>query len=158
MLFLVVAVIGLALLAVSVVFDGLLDFFDLDTPFLSGTALAAFLAGFGLTGMLIPDSWGTAGVLAAAGVAGLLVAGIAGFGIAAMKNTRTDANISGMNVLGADGYVITPILAGQYGEVAVTVAGHRVKYNALSDEDLARGTHVAVVASLSGSSVRVAAL
>jgi membrane protein implicated in regulation of membrane protease activity len=157
-LFTVLAVTGLLLLLVSVLFDGLLDIFDLDSPFLSGTALAAFLSGFGFTGMLIPESWGTAGVLAAAAVAGLALAAGAGLGIKAMKNTQTDANVSASNVVGSIGTVTSPILVGQYGEVSVTVVGHRMKYNALADEAIARGTSVMVTEQLSGSSVRVSAL
>ena len=156
MLFLVVAGIGLTLLLISVVFDGVLDLFDLDTPFLSGTAVAAFLSAFGLTGMLLPDSWGTAGVLGAAAVAGLAVGAGAGAGVRAMQNTPTDANVSAANVVSAQGTVVSPIRAGSYGEVAVTVAGHRMKYNALADTDIALGTAVTVTQSLSPSAVKVA--
>ncbi|KAA1372982.1 hypothetical protein [Aeromicrobium fastidiosum] len=158
MLFLVLAAIGLVMLLVSVVFDGLLDVFDLDTPFLSGTAVAAFLSAFGLTGLLLPDEWGTPGVLAAAAVAGLVVGGGAGLGMRAMQNTQTDANVTAWNVVGTTGTVVSPIRVGAYGEVAVTVAGHRMKYNALADTDLPLGSSVAVVQSLSPSAVKVAPL
>ena len=158
MLFLVVAGIGLTFLLVSVVFDGLLDFFDLDTPFLSGTAIAAFLSAFGLTGMLLPDSWGTGGVVAAAAAAGVIVGGGAGLGMRAMQNTKTDANVSAANVVWSNGTVVSPIRAGSYGEVAVTVAGHRMKYNALADTDIPLGAAVTVTQTLSPSAVKVAPL
>lgn len=155
MLYLVLAGIGLVLLVVSVFFDGLLDVFDFDTPFLSGTALAAFLAGFGLTGLLIPDSWGAWGAIAAATAAGLLIAAGVGLGVRAMKNTPTDANVSAATVVGSFGTVVSPIKSGSYGEVRVTVAGHPMKYNALADADLSIGTRVQVTHSLSGSAVKV---
>lgn len=158
MLFLVLAGIGLTLLLVTVVFDGVLDVFDLDTPFLSGTALAAFLSAFGLTGLLLPESWGTPGTLAAAAVAGLVVGGGAGLGMRAMQGSKTDANVSAWTVIGTTGTVVSPIKVGSYGEVAVTVAGHRMKYNALADTDLPLGSSIAVVQSLSPSAVKVAPL
>lgn len=155
LMFLVVGVIGLALLLVSVVFDDVLSFLDLDVPFLSTAAIGAFLGGFGFTGMLLPDGWGAAAAVAGAAVSGLLLAGVATWMTTSLANSRTDETVRGDLVLGSMGTVVNRIDAGQYGEVSVTVAGHLMKYNAKCDEPLPTGARVVVVEVLSPSAVLV---
>lgn len=156
LMFLVVGIIGLSLLLVSVVFDDVLSFLDLDTPFLSTAAIGAFLAGFGFTGLLLPDGWGVAAAVAGAAASGLLLAGLATWMTTSLANSRTDETVRAELVLGTTGTVVNRIDPGQYGEVSVNVAGHLMKYNAKSDEALATGSRIVVVEVLSPSAVLVA--
>ncbi|MGN0062721.1 MAG: hypothetical protein ACI379_00645 [Nocardioides sp.] len=155
LMFVVVGVIGLALLLVSVVFDDVLSFLDFDTPFLSTAAIGAFLAGFGFCGLLLPDSWGAAAAVAGAAVSGVALAGLATWMTSSLADSRTDETVCADLVLGTMGTVVNRIDPGQYGEVSVTVAGHLMKYNAKSDEPLPSGARVVVVEVLSPSAVLV---
>lgn len=158
MLYLTLAVIGLVILLVTIIFDDFLDFLGFDSPFLSGLSIGAFLAGFGFAGPLVPQSWTTGGTALVALAVGASLAIIAGLASKTLRDSPTDANISSTTVMGSRGSVITEIVDGSYGQVIVNVAGHTNKYAAKADTPLAAGTPVEVVAILSASSVRVAAI
>ena len=155
MVFLTTGIVGLLLLALSLIFDDLLDFLSADIPFLSTAAIGAFLAGFGFTGLMLPSSWGVPVVTAVAALGGLALGALGGWMSTAMSRTRTDETVRGDLVVGAMGTVVNRIDEGQYGEVSVTVAGHLMKYNAKADEAIASGSPVVVVEVLSPSAVFV---
>lgn len=157
-LFLAFGIAGLLLLTVALVFDGLLDFLDFDTPFLSAAAFGAFLSGFGFTGMLLNGVWAPLAAVAAGIGGGVILAGAAGWMTGALAGSRTDETVRGELVIGAIGTVVNRIEPGAYGEVSVTVAGHLMKYNAKSDELLQPGTQIVVLETLSPSAVWVSQL
>lgn len=151
----VLAATGFGLLLFSIFFDGLLDIAVLDTPYLSGTVIGAFLAGYGLMGMALPEGWGFVVWLVAL-LPALAMAAVAVKLTQWLNGAPRPPSINAAALLGATGVVVSPVFSGAFGEVNLNVAGHLVKYNAKSDQDLPAGTPVHVLDSLSPTSVLVA--
>ena len=158
--FIVVAVLGVILLLVSLVLDdilaGVLEGVDFTGGYLSTSAIAAFMATFGLAGALWmgrSDSVGQSVLVGA--VAGLAVGGVAGFVTRSMINAPTDQTPTPADTVGVNGVVVTAIPADGFGEVNIRIAGAPLKLNARADRPLPIGTEVVVSASLSATSVRV---
>lgn len=156
MLFWIVGLMGLALVVVSLIFDDLLDSFDLGTDWISGTAIGGFLGAFGFVGgltLMSTDSMTTA-TLAGVG-AGAVVGGAA----AALTRTLTrksgGAEFTPADYVGLTGTVVTPIRQDAAGEVTVHVSGQPVKVNARSRSVINQGTRVIVTEALSATSVTV---
>lgn len=159
MLYLIIGVAGLVVLALSAVFDDVLDGVTPDLPFLSGYAISATTAMFGFVAFLTDAAgWGTAATVLTAGVVGLLVGGGLGQVVRTLQRDDGDELPSSATVVGTQGYVTAPIAPGQYGQVAVTHGGHPMRYSALADEPIAAGQAVEVAASLSSTAVRVVPL
>ncbi|MFJ7264951.1 hypothetical protein ACIQV2_32885 [Streptomyces globosus] len=165
-LFLGLGIGGVVLLAVSLVFDGVLaDVFDgaLDGLFdgwLSLPVVAGFVSMLGFTGAIVLGSTGLGpGAAAAAGA----VAG-AGAGWATYRFSRALlCDGSGraphrLDVVGSAGRVVTAIPDGGYGEVLLSLGGQPVKYAALAEAPLERGAEVWVTAAPSTTSVTVRAI
>lgn len=157
--FMVVGGIGLLLLAVSFVagelLDGVLD--GLGGDWLSGAAIAGFLAAFGFGGALALNAGTGTGLAAAVGVAaGATAGGFAGWLTTTLSRDGGDAGIRSADLTGREGTVISAVPADGYGEVTVTVTGHLTKLNARAEEPLAVGTPVRVTAVLSPTAVQVA--
>ncbi|MFB7607718.1 hypothetical protein [Streptomyces gardneri] len=160
---------GLVLLALSLVFDGLLEgFFDsiggafgggLDVldGVLSLPVIAGFVSALGFTGAIATGAAG-AGVVAATltGIAvGLLVAWLTWrFSRALLRDGAAPAP-RGEDLMGTSGAVVTAIPADGYGEVLLYLAGQPVKYAAKAAEPVARGAEVWVESVLSPTSVTV---
>jgi membrane protein implicated in regulation of membrane protease activity len=70
-------------------------------------------------------------------------------------NMPTDGTLSSADLVGAIGVVVTPVPEGGYGEVRLAVAGSQLKFNARSEQPLARGTQVFVIEVPSPTSVLV---
>lgn len=157
MLFLTIGIIGLVALAASALFDDVLDgVFGLDLPFLSGHAIAAATAMFGFVAYLTDNAgWGTAATLGTSVAVAVLVGGLLGQVVRVLRRDATDETPSSSTIVGAQGYVTAAIAPGQYGQVALTLFGHPMRYTALADEPIAAGEPVEVAASLSSTSVRV---
>jgi membrane protein implicated in regulation of membrane protease activity len=128
---------------------------------LSLPVIAGFLGAFGFGGAivesLLPNRGGT-GLLVAV-VVGLLAAvptaWLAGRLVDAAMNMSTDATLTSNDLLGTVGVVITPVPAGGYGEVRLSVAGQQIKFNARADQPLALGTRVFVIEVPTPTSVLV---
>ncbi|MEU1867455.1 hypothetical protein [Streptomyces gardneri] len=156
---------GLVLLALSLVFDGLLEgFFDsigggLDVldGVLSLPVIAGFVSALGFTGAIATGAAG-AGVVAATltGIAvGVLVAWLTWrFSRALLRDGAAPAP-RGEDLMGTSGAVVTAIPADGYGEVLLYLAGQPVKYAAKAAEPVARGAEVWVESVLSPTSVTV---
>ncbi len=170
--FIVVGVVGLLLLILSLVLDdfldGVLEGIDFTGGYLSTSAIAAFMAAFGLVGALwMGQSDGLVGALwmgqsdslgqsvLAGAAAGLAMGGVAGWVTRVMVHSPTDRTPSPTDAVGASGVVVTAIPEGGFGEVNIRLAGAPLKLNARASRPLAVGTEVVVVASLSATSVRV---
>ncbi|MER5486309.1 hypothetical protein ABT024_24285 [Streptomyces sp. NPDC002812] len=162
-LFLGLGIAGIALLALSLALDGVLEgLFDgaLDGLFdgwLSLPVLAGFVSMLGFTGAIVLGTTGfgpgpatAAGALAGAG------AGWATYRLsrALMRDRSGDAPRHD-SLVGSTGTVVTAIPPSGYGEVLLRLAGQPVKYAATAEGPVARGAEVWVTATPSSSSVSV---
>lgn len=158
--FLIIGVVGLLLMILSSLLGDVLDgLFDaMPGGLFNGTVVFSFVAAFGFGGMLAMSTFDV-GVPVAIGV-GTLAGGLIGLGAYAfMRFLQSSEDPSGLTgpsaVVGKHAVVITPALAGNYGEVSMTINGHPEKKSFLCDEDTVRGQQVIVEASLSSTSVKV---
>ncbi|MFB7586244.1 hypothetical protein [Streptomyces sp. NPDC056169] len=157
---------GLVLLALSLIFDGVLE--GIADSFGGGLAggldgllslpvIAGFVSALGFTGAIATGAAG-AGPLAATltGVAvGALVAWLTWrFSRALLRDGAAPAP-RGEDLTGTSGAVVTAIPAGGYGEVLLHLGGQPVKYAAKAAEPVARGAEVWVESVLSPTSVTV---
>lgn len=156
--FLGLGIVGLVLLVLSLVFDGVLDGLGggLDGT-LSLPVIAGFVSALGFTGAIVLGTSGT-GVGVATG-AGMVAGGVVGwvtwrFSRALMRDGSAPAP-RGEDLTGTSGSVVTAIPAGGYGEVLLYLAGQPVKYAAKSASPVARGAEVWVESVLSPTSVTV---
>jgi membrane protein implicated in regulation of membrane protease activity len=120
--------------------------------------IAGFIGAFGFGGAiaaeLVPGH--DALVASAVGlVAAFPTAWAAGRLVDAAMNMRTDATVTSGDLVGTTGVVISPVPAGGYGEVRLTVAGQPLKFHARAAQPLAIGTHVFVIEVPSPTSVLV---
>ncbi|QBI21141.1 hypothetical protein ER308_17235 [Egibacter rhizosphaerae] len=160
--FLIIGVIGLALLLVSAllgeILDGVFDALDIGGGgLLSGPVIGAFLAAFGFGGALTMNATEVGvpgGALAGLG-SGIVVGGIA-FGITrSLMRMPTDETMRTSDLVGATGVVVTPIPEGSFGEVNVQHLGQTVKYNARANRTIDVGTPIEVTTVLSSSALLV---
>src|SRR5262249_19165475 len=128
---------------------------------LSLPVIAGFLGAFGFGGAIVASivPGQSALVWLAATVIGLIAAVPAGWLAGrltwAAMNLATDATLTGDDLVGAQGVVISPVPAGGLGEVRLAVAGQQMKFHARADEPLALGTRVFVIGVPSPTSVLV---
>lgn len=156
LLFVVVGVVGLALLVFSLVFDDLLGDF-LDTPFLSSAAVGGFGSAFGFAGLLVDHSGaGTWAAVLAGLAAGAAMGGVGYVVSRAMHSAPTSDTPSMATVVGASGAVTVAVPTDGLGEVAVHVGSTVNRYSARSATPLPVGTPVTVTAAISPTSVHVA--
>ncbi|NBM15568.1 hypothetical protein [Streptomyces sp. GC420] len=161
--FLGFGIAGLALLALSLLFDGLLEgVLDgvLDGMFdglLSLPVVAGFLSMLGFSGAIVLGTTGLGTVGATVvGVAAGAGAGWAAYRLSrALMRDRSAAAPSSGDLVGSAGSVVTAIPAGGYGEVLVYLAGQPLKLAARSEGPVAGGTEVWVEGVLSATSVAV---
>ncbi|MFJ7252841.1 hypothetical protein ACIQWV_09690 [Streptomyces sp. NPDC098085] len=162
-LFLGLGIAGIVLLALSLIFDGILEgLFGgvLDGLFdglLSLPVIAGFLSMLGFGGAIVLGTTGAGTVAAAA--AGVLAGAVAAwltwkFSQALMRD-QTSATPRGDDLVGTSGSVVTAIPADGYGEVLLRMAGQTVKLAAKSPVPVERGTEIWVEATLSTTSVTV---
>ncbi|GAA2998943.1 hypothetical protein JCM13580A_34320 [Streptomyces drozdowiczii] len=162
-LFLGLGIAGVALLALSLVFDGILEglFGGLLEGLFGGLVslpvIAGFLSMLGFGGAIVLGTTG-AGTLAAtvAGVAAGLVAAVLTWRFSrALMRDQTDATPRNEDLVGTSGSVVTAIPADGYGEVLLRLGGQLVKLSARSAVPVARGAEIWVEAALSSTSVSV---
>lgn len=160
MFYLVMGLIGLSILLVSLLFDGVFDIlhFDIfDNGILSMTALASFVAFFGFAGYLCQTTNQSPTVTATATVAmGLL--GLVSTGTAMRymkKHSQADGAYDNASMVGRSAVVVSGAAAGEYCTIAVSWNGMNENVAALSTVDLAKGDEVTITHVLSHSSVRV---
>ncbi|MFJ5721704.1 hypothetical protein [Streptomyces sp. NPDC093149] len=162
-LFLGLGIAGIVLLALSLIFDGILEgLFGgvLDGLFdglLSLPVIAGFLSMLGFGGAIVLGTTGAGTVVAtAAGVlAGIVAAWLTWKFSQALMRDQTSTTPRGEDLVGTSGSVVTAIPADGYGEVLLRLAGQPVKLAAKSPVPVARGTEIWVEAALSTTSVAV---
>ncbi|MEU9191608.1 hypothetical protein [Streptomyces hundungensis] len=149
---------GLALLVLSLVFDGLLEgLFDAFDGLVSLPVVAGFVSMLGFGGAIVLGTTGLgAGAATSMGaVAGLGAGWLTWKASRALMRDQTATTPRESDLLGTSGAVVTAIPAGGYGEVLLRRAGQPVKLAARSDVPVARGAEVWVEAALSATSVEV---
>ncbi|MBQ1110985.1 NfeD family protein [Streptomyces anulatus] len=162
-IFLGLGIAGIVLLALSLIFGGILEgLFDgvLDGLFdglLSLPVIAGFISMLGFGGAIVLGSTGAGTFLATVvGVAAGLVAAVLTWKLSkALMRDQTTATPRGSDLIGTSGSVVTAIPAEGYGEVLLRLGGQPVKYAAKSATPVARGTEIWVEEALSTTSVAV---
>ncbi|MBT9257648.1 hypothetical protein KMZ32_18590 [Phycicoccus sp. MAQZ13P-2] len=156
---LVIGGVGLLLLVVSLVVGDLVDGFldGIGPDFLSGLAVAGFLAAFGFVGALVLDAGAPSGVAIGAGVlAGVAAGGGAGWASSRLMRGGDEATVRTAGLVGLTGTVVEPVPAEGYGMVSVVAAGHITRLNARAAEPLPSGAAIVVTGVLSPTAVTVA--
>ncbi|WP_411081767.1 hypothetical protein [Streptomyces sp. cmx-18-6] len=161
--FLGLGIVGIALLALSLIFGGVLEgMLDgvLDGLFdglLSLPVIAGFISMLGFGGAVVLGATSAGPVVATVvGVAAGVVAAWLTWKISkALMRDQTASTPRGGDLVGTSGTVVTAIPAEGYGEVMLRLAGHPVKYAAKCPTPVVRGTEVWVEAELSTTSVAV---
>ncbi|MGH9139424.1 MAG: hypothetical protein ACRD0G_20630, partial [Acidimicrobiales bacterium] len=138
-MFIVIGLIGVALLVLSIFFDDVLDSLLPDAGWFSGPVIGAFLAAFGLFGWAIDSNADVAAWIAVlGGIGGGSVLGYFTYRLGkALWNMPTDATPTTSATVGAEGRVVTPIRGGGVGEIVVSLGGQPVKFYATADADIA---------------------
>ncbi len=156
-MFIGLAVVGVVLLVVSLVFDDVLDMVMPESDWISAPAIGAFLAALGVVGWMVDQaSDAPIGVAAAAGAGAGVVLGFATVRLGrALANSPTDPTPQTDTLVGAEARVVTGVQAGGLGEVMVLLAGQPTKLTATSASDHAVGDQVVVVAVESSTKVVV---
>ncbi|MFD8058392.1 hypothetical protein ACFXA0_12960 [Streptomyces cyaneofuscatus] len=161
--FLGLGIAGIVLLALSLIFGGVLEgMLDgvLDGLFdglLSLPVIAGFISMLGFGGAIVLGTTGAGPLVATvAGVAAGLVAGWLTWKFSkALMREQTSSTPRGGDLVGTSGMVVTAIPADGYGEVMLRLAGQPVKYAAKCPTPIVRGTEIWVEAELSTTSVAV---
>lgn len=157
--FLVIGLVGLVLLAVSLLlgdlFDGIFDALAGDV--FSSAVLGGFVSAFGFGAALAQGAGASVLIALPVGTA----AGV-GFGWFAWWLTRlvrgggSDATPEASDALGREGVILTAIPEDGFGTVRVLLGGHVVRLNARAQRALESGTDVHVTSILSATAVTVA--
>lgn len=162
-LFLGLGIAGIALLALSLIFDGILEglfggvlggLFD---GLLSLPVIAGFMSMLGFGGAIVLGTTGAGTVVATAAgaLAGIVAAWLTWKLSRTLMRDQTTATPRGEDLVGTSGSVVTSIPADGYGEVLLRLAGQTVKYAAKSTAPVERGAEIWVEATLSTTSVAV---
>ena len=163
--FLGLGIVGVVLLLLSLVFDGVLEglFGGVDVldglfeGWLSLPVIAGFVSMLGFSGVIVMGTtgFGAAGATAIGVPAGAATGWLAYRLSRALLNDRTGAAPRDDDLIGASGSVVTAIPADGYGEVLVHRAGQPVKLAAKSPVPVARGAEIWVEEALSQTAVSV---
>src|SRR5699024_329962 len=157
--FVVIGLIGLAVLAVSVIFGDLLDgVFDVFAgDWFSGAVLGGFVSAFGFGGALADNAGLGQGAVIAVGIGAGAVFGWFGAWLTRLVRGGETAGTPQMGeVVGLDATVVSAIPTDEYGVVTLRTGGHLVRYNARAETALESGTEVHVTGVLSPTAVSVA--
>lgn len=162
-LFLGLGIAGIVLLALSLIFDGMLEgLFDglLDGMFdglLSLPVIAGFVSMLGFGGAIVLGTTplGAVGAALVGVLAGIATAWLVWKFSRLLMWDPTAAAPRGDDLVGTTGSVVTAIPADGYGEVLLQMAGQPLKLAAKSARAIERGTEVWVEAALSTTSVAV---
>ena len=158
--FLVIGIVGVTLLLLSFVLEGIFEAFDFGDGPLSLTTIAAFGAVFGFVGYASVGAGASPALATFAGAVTGLLGGVGAWRFAKFfENSSSSASIRSDSLTGELAMVILRINGGDsLGEVALMQNGIRHTFAAMSAEPIAVGTKVSIVATISDSSVMVEAV
>ncbi len=156
--FLVIGIVGLVVLIIAFVIDGIFDAFDIggDGP-LSLTSIAAFFTVFGFAG-LVASRLGADGTWAAfiGAIVGLMGGAFSWLIMRWLKNSDSNDELSNNTLLTLNGVVKIPTGPNTYGEIVIYYNGQNITYSAISDEPILAGTKVSIESILTANSVKIA--
>lgn len=154
--FLVIGIVGAVLLLLSVVLDGVFDFFEFGDGPLSLTTIAAFTAIFGFSAFAAVGAGVSTGAAAGIGAACGLVGGAAAWWLSKLvRGAESNMAVREEDLVGSEASVVLAIPANGLGEVALVRHGERVSLSASSETAVARGSRVRITATLTSTLVRV---
>jgi len=156
--FLALGIIGLVVLALSLVAGDVLDgMFDaLEGDIVSTAVIGGFVSAFGFGGAAASGADLPTPVSIAIGAgAGLVVGWFAWWLTRLVKDGPSDGTVSIEHSVGQVAQVITDIPAEGYGVVRVVVGGHALQLNATAHRPIAAGAKVDVTGVLSPTAVSV---
>jgi len=158
-IFLVVGVVGLAVLLVSLllgdVLDGVAD--ALPGDLFSTEVVGAFVAATGFGGAAALAAGAPTGLSWLVGLGAGVVFGAFGAWLTRLiRGGGSDATLNTDDTVGYGGRVVSAIPESGFGSVSVVVGGHTVRLNARSDVPLEAGTEIHVTGVLSPTAVTVA--
>jgi len=153
--FLALGVLGVALLVISMLLDGLFDIFEFGDGPLSLTTISAFVSLFGFGGLTASASGLGSTASTFVGVAVGLLAAIAAYFITRSLKSMEGQGHEESSFSGRTAVVTIPIPVDGYGEIAFTKGGDRITRAARAHEPLASGVRVRIDTVLSSSSVLV---
>ena len=159
--FLVLGITGLALIALSLLVGDLLDGAvpALEADWISTAVIGGFVSAFGFGAAATEGADAPLPVsLVVGAAAGVVVGWLAWRLTRLLKDAPSDGTVSIGDSVGRLGRVVTPIPAGGYGVVRVSVGGHTLTCNAVSTVPIDVGAEVTVTEALSPTAVRVAAV
>lgn len=156
-IFLIIGVLGALLLLISVLLDGVFDFFDFGDGPLSLTTISAFTTIFGFASFAFVGAGLSAQVSGMLGAgAGILGGAVAWWLSRIMRAAETNTSVSVDQLTGHEAVVVLEVPAGKgFGEIALTRHGERVSLAAASSTRIARGSRVRITETLSPTSVIV---
>ena len=154
--FLILGVVGIAVLLVSLILGDLLDsalhFDGLDSEVFSTSVIAAFIGAFGFGGVAVQEF---TDCLWLASLVGMVAGSLAGWGAVALtrwlKGAETGQALRSDHLIGAEACVITDIPEGGFGEIRVGTH----KRAARAELPIPAGTSVWVSGVLSPTAVEV---
>lgn len=157
--FVVIGIVGLLLLAVSLVLGDLLDGVGdvIPSDLFSTEVVGGFVAALGFGGA-VADAAGAPGAVAwPVGIAcGVAFGWFAGWLTRLVRSGGSDATLSTDDSVGHSGRVVSAIPADGFGSVTIAVGGHTLRLNARADVPLEPGAEVHVTSVISPTAVTVA--
>ena len=156
--YLVIGLVGLLLLAASLIFgdvlDGALD--ALSGDWFSSAVIGGFVSAFGF-GAAVAAAKGAATLLTVVVgvVAGVLMAWFAGWLTRLVRGGGSDDILNASDTVGHNATVLTDIPVDGFGLVRVRVGGHLLQLNARAEHQLPAGAEVYVSGVLSPTAVTV---
>lgn len=154
--FLIIGIIGITLLLISVLLDGVFDLFDLGDGPLSLTTIAGFIATFGFVGLIATSMGASIPVASLSGALVGLMGGLGAWGLSrSFKKADSTMGISVSTLEGRTATVILPIKDGNLGEISFHSNGLNQTFSAKAKENLEVGDKVTITGVLSNSSVFV---
>lgn len=161
--FLVVGIVGTAIIVLSLLFGDLLEgaFGSIDVDAgggaFSAPVIGSFLSAAGFGGALVMAATNGGALIGAlgGGAVGFVIAGLALLLTRSLMRMSTDASVRLEDLVARSGTVVTRIPDGGLGEVSLVHLGQRMKLNARAEVAVPAGTEVVVIAVTSSSSVLV---
>lgn len=157
--FLVIGIVGLVLVAVSLVAGDMhVGFLEaLESDVFSSAVLGGFVSAFGFGAALMQGIGSPAVVSVPVGIAaGVVVGWLAWWLTKLVKDGGSDGTLTADDALGRSGRVISAIPADGFGAVRLMIGGHSVQLNARAETTIEPGTEVHVTRILSPTAVLVA--
>lgn len=154
--FLIIGAVGLVLLVLSVLLDGVFDVFELGDGPLSLTTISGFISAFGFVGLIATSMGASVGVASLAGAVVGFMGGLGAWALAkSFKKADSTTGVSVSTLEGRTATIILPIKDGSLGEIMFHSNGLNQTFSAKSKDNLEIGDKVLITGVLSNSSVFV---